>query len=429
MQCPNARLPWPYVVLALVLQGIASGGAALLAATDIQVNSAITAGDQAETAIVVSPADPHNLFAAWIDDRAGRVAIGHAYSLDGGLTWTDSVYDDPRADILYDPSVAADSLGNFYLAVGIDFLPAGSGSAALLLKSTDGGATLGPPVTIGPIFDKPFMAVDRPSNVVYVIGNAPNDRGKSGTSITRSTDGGATFSPLVQISQRTAGAPNTPAFGNNGEIYVSWPFFAGGQSVKVMFNRSLDGGATWLGRDTQVAAFKLSTTLLNGNIRAVPLTTVAVDRGMGPFRGRIYIVWNQPGTGTSRDVVLSSSSDGGNTWSATVRVNDDATASDQFLSWVNVDQAGRVNVTFLDRRDDPGNVNFSLYRAVSVDGGATFQSNTRISDGGFPPVAGNAFVGDYNAADIGGGMLHMIWADARNGSLDVFTEAVSVIGL
>ena len=109
-----------------------------------------------------------------------------------------------------------------------------------------------------------------------------------------------------------------------------------------------------------------------------------------------------------------------------MRVNDDPAGSpaDQFLPWVDVDAAGRVHVTFLDRRDDPANVNFALYLATSADAGVSFAPNVRVSDGAFPPSPATTFVGDYNAADTGGGALHAIWADGRNGDLDVFTEAI-----
>jgi len=108
------------------------------------------------------------------------------------------------------------------------------------------------------------------------------------------------------------------------------------------------------------------------------------------------------------------------------RVNDDPVSgpADQFLPWVNVDETGRLLVTFLDRRDDPANVKFALYLAASTDGGAGFAPNVRVSDNAFPPSPGTTFVGDYNASDAGSGRLQAIWADARNGDLDVFTEAV-----
>ena len=139
MQAANPAVMSLVFILAASLPAVApDAGGVLQAATDVRINS-ITAEDQAETAIAVNPVNPMNLFATWRDLRAGRAAIGHAFSLDGGTTWQDGVIDYPQADLLYDPSVGADSEGNFYLAFGIDFLPAGSGSETWVMKSADGG--------------------------------------------------------------------------------------------------------------------------------------------------------------------------------------------------------------------------------------------------------------------------------------------------
>lgn len=409
------------VSLVSLVASIGAEAGMALAAPDVRINS-LTAEEQAEPALVVHPANPMHLFAAWRDLRAGRAAIGHAFSLDGGATWTQGVIDDPLTDILYDPSVAADAAGNFYLAFGADFLPFGSGSETRVMKSVDGGMTFGPPTSAGPFVDKPFMAIDRASDVIYVAGNAPSNRG-GGLFITRSADGGASFGPLI-LTTRSRGAVNAPAIGPNGEVYLCFPTFSG-KGVKVLFNRSLDGGATWMMKDIQVASYKVSPSLLNGGVNAPHLVTLAADRSSGPAAGNLYAVWHQTGNG-GEDVVLSRSTNGGTTWSAPLRINDDAAGSpaDQFLPWVNVDGAGRVLVTFLDRRDDPANVAFGLYLATSTDGGVTFAPNVRVSDGSFPPSPSTIFVGDYNAGDTGPGVLHAIWADGRNGDLDVFTEAV-----
>ena len=406
------------VLVSALAAALGAVGSTLVAGPDVRINS-ITAEDQAEAQIVVSPTNPMNLFAAWRDLRAGRAAIGFAASLDGGATWTQGIYDDPDADLLYDPSVAADAEGNFYLTFGRDL---GTLFQARLLKSVDGGASFGPVTIVGPFVDKEFMAIDRSSGAIYVAGTAALKSGGA-LFITRSTDGGASFGPLTLVS-RNGGNVNSPAFGPNGEVYLCSPTFSG-KGVKVLFNRSFDGGATWMMKDVQVASFKSTPSLLNGNVNAPHLVTLASDRSGGPFNGSLYVVWHAGGAG-GEDVFLSLSRDGGTTWSAPARVNDDPLDSpaDQFLPWVNVDDAGRVHVTFLDRREDPANVNFGFFLATSTDGGVTFAPNVRISDGTFPPSPATIFVGDYNAPDTDAGALHAIWADGRDGDLDIFYERV-----
>jgi hypothetical protein len=96
------------------------------------------------------------------------------------------------------------------------------------------------------------------------------------------------------------------------------------------------------------------------------------------------------------------------------------------LSWVNVDADGRVHVTFLDRREDFNNFLFGAYLATSTDGGVSFGPNVRVSDGIYGPTD-YQFLGDYTGAATGGGKLHPLWPDGRNGNLDVFSVPVDLI--
>ena len=78
---------------------------------------------------------------------------------------------------------------------------------------------------------------------------------------------------------------------------------------------------------------------------------------------------------------VRTSDDDGATWSAPVRVND-TTTSDQFMPWLDVDQVtGTVGVVWFDARNDPNNQLVELFSAASRDGGATFRTNLRVSDG------------------------------------------------
>ena len=95
------------------------------------------------------------------------------------------------------------------------------------------------------------------------------------------------------------------------------------------------------------------------------------------------------------DVFVISSRDGGETWSAPTRVNDDPLKNGrvQFFTWMSVDPVdGSVNVVFYDRRDTEGALT-KVILARSVDGGKTFV-NHKIDQPAFacdPKV----FFGDY----------------------------------
>ena len=95
---------------------------------------------------------------------------------------------------------------------------------------------------------------------------------------------------------------------------------------------------------------------------------------------------------------MRTSTDDGATWSAPVRVNDDATTNSQFLPYVALDPTtGTVAVGFHDCRNDngvpgPGGTNMipnddaEYFGTFSTDGGATWAPNRRLS-GGFSNAA------------------------------------------
>ena len=81
---------------------------------------------------------------------------------------------------------------------------------------------------------------------------------------------------------------------------------------------------------------------------------------------------------------IAASTDGGDTWSAPARVNDDLTVRHQFFPWIAVDHAtGHLYVVFYDRRETSGNAT-DVFLARSTDGGKTID-NMRISKSSFVP--------------------------------------------
>ena len=123
------------------------------------------------------------------------------------------------------------------------------------------------------------------------------------------------------------------------------------------------------------------------------------------------------------EILMRTSTDNGATWTAPVRVNDDATTRSQFLPYVALDATtGTVAVGFHDCRNDngvpgPGGTNMipnddaEYFGTFSTDGGATWAPNTRLSGGFSNADAANNGVdyGDYvGLTRIRGQVLHAV---------------------
>jgi hypothetical protein len=125
---------------------------------------------------------------------------------------------------------------------------------------------------------------------------------------------------------------------------------------------------------------------------------VAVDASDRPSRGNVYILGsvNPPGI-DPLDLHLIRSTDGGATWSAPVRINNDAQSANawQWFGAHSVASNGRIDVIWNDTRNS-GQVNVSeLFYAYSYDAGSTWHGNTPVS----PPF--DSFVGFPNQNKIG----------------------------
>lgn len=398
-----------------------------LPGSDARVNQDPSTQNQNETTITVSPANPLRLAGAWNDyyivNSGQNTVIGYGWSHDGGQTWQSSRVNFstlPATQSTGDPALTTDSLGNVYLGI---LAYSGGANGILVAKSTDGGQTFQEPVRLDNGGDKEFLTVDLRDDTVYAVWENTGALGNQGIYFSKSTDRGATFSTRRQISTNGGGGNNgaTPSVGPNGEVYVVWTNFGN----TIWFQRSLDQGATWLPADRVVRGdVNPPPSPLNGGFRNPPIPASACDASNGPYRGRIYVVWGDDRYGDP-DILLAWSDDRGDTWSAPVRVNDDVVGNgaDQFFPWVHVDGTGSVQVTFLDRREDPDNFLFGAYLATSTDGGVNFGPNIRVSDGIYGPTA-YGFLGDYTGAASGGGKIHPLWPDGRNGNPDVFSVAV-----
>ena len=141
------------------------------------------------------------------------------------------------------------------------------------------------------------------------------------------------------------------------------------------------------------------------------------DIAAGPD-GELYVVWADARDGDA-DVLLSRSSDGGRTWTQASRVNDDppGDGTSQYLPAVAAAE-GRLDIVYLDRRGDPEDVMTAVSLATSTDEGASFaivQLSSRSFDATIGPETQQAHI----EPGVGSRLDLVSWDDA---ALAVWTD-------
>ena len=388
------------------------------------VNISVDTFPQNEPSVKISRKHPNRVVAAWRDFRTGVSPairrVGYSLSTDGGSTWSVSALL-PIIDSVHlrasDPAVGTDSAGNFYIAT-ISVNNTNNDGKILVFKSTDEGATFGeahvaPSIPGSAFDDKEYIVCDlNPAspfaNSLYISWTRFGT--PAGIQLTKSVDGGITWTPPVQVSDGTNVQGSDPAVGPNGDLYVVWA------GPGVMFDKSTNGGTTF-GTDSV-----LSTMSLHG------FPSIAVDLSGGARNGTIYVSWADARNGDD-DVFLRSSTNGGQSWSPAARVNDDPLHDNklQYWPWLAVDDQGTVSIVYNDTRNTGDNSIFEAYLARSTDGGQSF-INQRLSAQPSPSNTPNSDVrfGDYIGIDSWGGRYVPVWTDERAGgfNMDIYTAIV-----
>lgn len=145
----------------------------------------------------------------------------------------------------------------------------------------------------------------------------------------------------------------------------------------------------------------------------------------------LHLAFNFPAkfTHTDIDIWMDQSMDGGNTWSAPVRVNDDPVNNGvmQDLTWCHYDVNGDLVVGWRDRRDAPApdtgySVPSEIWGSILRHDSANFSHNFRISD---TLAQFNATYLDHPGNDFMNIALHndtvyAVWGDVRTGVLSIW---------
>jgi hypothetical protein len=90
---------------------------------------------------------------------------------------------------------------------------------------------------------------------------------------------------------------------------------------------------------------------------------------------------------------------------------------DQFFPTLSVSLTGRLGISWLDRRNDPNNIEYQAYAAISTDGGQTFPNRQLTKKFSNPDNngTGNNWMGDYTGNTWAGDDFIAAWMDSSNG--------------
>ena len=324
------------------------------------------------------------------------------------------------------------------------FLPTSQASErSVVAVSTDGGATFGPftdifessfPLTDVKGTDQPGIAVAKDGTIYAFTKERPP----------ASTAAGVTQAPLPtptgpgnicrSASAHPEAKPWVPTPVPNPVPTAGQP----GAGSRLLMAKSTDDGKTW----------KAKVADSSGVVCGPCLTTpeAAVDAKTGD----VYVVWEQSDTGPpnprdDRNIWFMRSTDGGETFSKRVQLNDDIDPRrnpnyDQMFPGISIAPNGRVDIAWWDFRTDAlynpnGNGNttrrdetcFDIFYTSSSDHGVTWARNSRISDRsmnqneGFTMNLAEDLRGPIGVASTDD-QAYVAWSDSRNGTFDLPTD-------
>jgi hypothetical protein len=400
---------------------------------NVDANGRNIIGDAAnEPSICVDPTDRNKMTIGWrqFDTVTSNFReAGWAYTTNGGVTWRfpgvlqNNVF---RSD----PVLQSDDLGRFFylslLGTFFDDLwrSLNSGQSWTRLQA-QGGATGG---------DKPWFTIDNTNSIGHGFQYqawSTDGNNFGGKQFSRSTDGGVTWMDPINI-------PHSPVWGtldvdSNGNLFIGGvsnftsPFWC------VRSSNAKNGNV--IPTFDRVTAVNMGGSIVSG----APINPdglagqlfLAVDRSGMSTNNNVYMLASVRPTGATNgtDVMFARSTDGGQSFSAPRRINDDPVNHNKWhwFGTLAVAPNGRIDAVWLDTRNAANNTNSQLFYSWSIDGGVTWAPNIAVSNS-FDPFLGypnQNKIGDYITivSDAAGG--NVAYTATFNGEQDIYYVRVA----
>ncbi len=392
---------------------------------------------EVEPWVSVNPTKSSNIVGVWQQDRwsnGGARGLVAGFSFNGGKTWNESTLPFSQCapgglpfQRASDPWVSFGPDGTAY-ASAISFDRTDTKNAVAAATSTNAGKTWSNLVTL--VADGGQFSTDKNSTtadpvkagIAYTVWDtlvAPTDNPDDNPHamaftgdafFSKTTDGGQSWSAPLDIVHTSQ---NTQTIGNqivvdprNGTLYDFFDLILHptGRQFNVAFVKSTDGGTTW--SQPQIISVLGTAFVTDPNTgQTIRTGDIIPEPAIDPATGQLYVVWQDARftNGKFDEIALSTSTDGGATWSTPTHQVNTNTPSNRpgFTASVRVNSAGAVGVTFYDFRNLTTQTTMlptDYWQVTSTDHGTSFGNEVHIA-GSFDmltaPFASGFFVGDY----------------------------------
>ena len=391
-----------------------------------------------EPKIICNPKNP-NILAVSANDFSDNAESGCVFiSADGGINWHTkrvplslkfkrSAYSDPWLEY--------DSYGNLYFtAIQLDIQNKGK-EGIFIARSTDDGTTWKTDFNFVDYNGKVNIYLDRPK--IYIDKSPGNNNSiniswneinvfESFVMFSRSTDGGNTFTPPVTVEKHDI--KYCSLTGDHGNLYITYLK----NEKRLTVKKSTDGGNYW-GKEISYldiipSGIKSENQYIIKNsekkgIRVNSEPSLSISES-----NDLLITFSASGRSNDlSDIYFTKLEKNSNELTNPIKVNSDVTNNDQFFPSVTSDKSGNIFIMYQDSRNDINNIITETYISYSYDGGLTF-SDEKFSTADFDPlsIAVDRYVSDYNSCVISDGNIVGVWTDGRNNNFDIYAGILNL---
>jgi hypothetical protein len=415
--------------------------------------------------VAVNPHNTNNVVGVWEQDpwsTGGARGVLSGASFDGGKTWTRTPIPFSRCaggntpiggnyQRASDPRVSFGP-NNIAYAIATSFNETpqkGPSSSVLTSRSLDGGKTWSNPVAL--IADSSSTAVNGKAMIVadptsngyaYAVWDRTPSSGGGQVMFARTEDAGTSWTNPARViyapgvNSRTIGnelavLPNDTLI----DVFTQIDTASDGTSTSsIQILHSNIKGVPWSGPLKIADELSVGTTdpntgaAVNGG-SLLPHIAVAPTGNGGGYP--VFVVWADARftTGSFDAIALSSSNNGGQTWTAPVRINSD-TSVPAFEPVVHVSPDSLLGVTYYDFRTittNPAKLPTSLWLTHSSNA-VTWSENQLAGPFNLDtaPNVGGLFLGDYQGLSSIVDVIEPLFVQTNSGILtnrtDVFSE-------